>query len=262
MAAALFAALSLLFFLWNRRTKKILRTYHNLYGERDELLAEKQALCSWLDPYVDEDIEMDTLRDSLNRYARKLESIPELGGELDQAIENIQRQLGFLDGKEREAEDLQKKMAQTERAYREERASGEELENQLKIIDLTESVLKEVDSDGEEGFKQEILSDGERILSVLSGGRYNSITFGKDQFIVSGNGQLSLRDTQLSRSTADLLVLSLRLAAVNQMDPHIPMVFDDGFVYMDKERRRMLVDYLKDINRQILDFTTPLGKGE
>lgn len=262
MAAALFAALSLLFFLWNRRTKKILRTYHNLYGERDELLAEKQALCSWLDPYVDEDIEMDTLRDSINRYARKLESIPEFGGELDQAIENIQRQLGFLEGKEREAEDLQKKMAQTERAYREERTSGEELENQLKIIDLTESVLKEVDSDGEEGFKQEILSDGEGILSVLSGGRYNSITFGKDQFIVSGNGQLSLRDTQLSRSTADLLVLSLRLAAVNQMDPHIPMVFDDGFVHMDKERRRMLVDYLKDMNRQILDFTTPLGKGE
>ena len=262
MGAALFGVLSIIFFLWNSRTKKLLRTYHNLYGERDGLLAEKQALCSWLDPYVDEEIEMDTLKDSLYRYAHKLESLPERGGELDTAIENIQRQLGFLEGKEREADVLQRKMAQTEQAYKEEKASGKELEDQLKIIDLAESILREVDSDGEKGFKQEILSDGERIFSALSGGRYDSIAFGKGHFIISGKDRPSLRDTQLSRSTADLLVMSLRLAAVNQMDPHIPMVFDDGFVYMDEERREMLVDYLKGMSRQVLDFTTPKGKGE
>lgn len=257
VAVVFFGASSVIFFLWNARTKNLLRTYHNLYGERDGLLAEKQALCSWLDPYIDEDIEMETLKDSLYRYAQKLESLPDRDRELDVAIEQIQRQLGFLDGKEREAEAIQQKMAQTEKAYKEEKASGRELEEQLKIIDLTESILREVDSEGEQGFKREIISAGEKILAALSDGRYDTIAFGKDHFILSGKDRPSLRDTQLSRSTADLLVLSLRLAAVNQMDPHIPMVFDDGFVYMDEERRENLVDYLKHMNRQILDFTTP-----
>lgn len=53
------------------------------------------------------------------------------------------------------------------------------------------------------------------------------------------------------------MVLSLRLAAVEKMDPSIPMVFDDGFVYLDEERKGRLKDVLQKLNRQVIEFTTP-----
>ncbi|MFR9297338.1 MAG: ATP-binding protein, partial [Aedoeadaptatus pacaensis] len=91
-----------------------------------------------------------------------------------------------------------------------------------------------------------------------SDGRYDKIALSDKGFVLSKADGRWLRETQLSRSTADLLVLSLRLAAIDKMDPSIPMVFDDGFVYMDGDRKERLKEVLKELNRQVIEFTTPL----
>lgn len=261
-----FAAFSFLFaitvFVFRLKTKKALEQYHRRYTQRDELLAKKHDVLEWIDPFIEEDIEMEELYSVLCQYEEKLIELPDYNEDLEDEIASIQRRIGLMEGKAQASANVQKKIVETEKLYRKEKEKASALNRDLEIISMVENILKEMHSEGEARFKQEILRTGERYLSVLSDGRYNQIAFGEDTFVISGENRPSLKDTQLSTSTLDLLVLSFRLAAIEGMDPSIPMVFDDGFVYLDEYRKSRLVEVLKGLNRQILDFTTPKKKGE
>ena len=148
-------------------------------------------------------------------------------------------------------------MQQTTKAYEDERARGEALSKKLALVEACESILRELDDAGRDDFNRAFLEDGSRYMEDLSDGRYKKIALSGDGFVLQKSDGRWLKETQLSRSTADLLVLSLRLAAVEKMDPSIPMVFDDGFVYLDEERKGRLKDVLQKLNRQVIEFTTP-----
>ncbi|MDD7363096.1 MAG: AAA family ATPase [Peptoniphilus sp.] len=262
LATFVFIVISVVFFISSLRTKRAMRQYHQRYTERDELLARKHALYRWFDPYIDEDFDMSQLQNMMRRHATVLTQLPEETDSLDDAVERAQRRLGFIDGEEREVRRLTATLDELESAYAKEKAKKEELNRERQVIDMTESILREVDAVGRDDFQREILSDAEAYLSSLSGGRYDWIALADDYLSIIGPGRPSLKDTQLSQSTADLLVLSLRLAVVERMDPSIPMIFDDGFAFMDGDRRSRLVEILKHLDRQVLDFTTPEMKGE
>lgn len=260
-ASALLAAVcfvvTLVLFILRRMTLRTMKRYHQAFFERDQLLEKKNACFQWFDALTEEDITMEGLADAMMRRGRELEQLP-LDVGLDEKIEALQRQIGHVDARHEEKDALDLKMKQTAKDYEGERARQEQLMKKLELVEICEGMIRELDEAGRDDFQQTLLNDGAAYMRVLSDGRYDRIALSEKGFVISKTDGRWLRETQLSRSTADLLVLSLRLAAIDKMDPSIPMVFDDGFVYMDGDRKGRLEEVLKELNRQVIEFTTPL----
>lgn len=256
LAAVCFAA-TLVLFILRRMTLRTMKCYHQAFFERDQLLEKKNACFQWFDALTEEDITMEGLADAMMRRGRELEQLP-LDVGLDEKIEALQRQIGHVDARHEEKDALDLKMKQTAKDYEGERARHERLMKKLELVEICEGMIRELDEAGSDDFQQTLLNDGADYMRALSDGRYDRIALSEKGFVISKADGRWLRETQLSRSTADLLVLSLRLAAIDKMDPSIPMVFDDGFVYMDGDRKGRLEEVLKELNRQVIEFTTPL----
>lgn len=260
-ASALLAALSfaatLVLFILRRMTLRTMKRYHQAFFERDQLLEKKNACFQWFDALTEEDITMEGLADAMMRRGRELEQLS-LDVGLDEKIEALQRQIGHVDARHEEKDALDLKMKQTAKDYEGERARRERLMKKLELVEICEGLIRELDEAGSDDFQQSLLNDGADYMRALSDGRYDKIALSEKGFVLSKADGRWLRETQLSRSTADLLVLSLRLAAIDKMDPSIPVVFDDGFVYMDGDRKERLKEVLKELNRQVIEFITPL----
>lgn len=256
-ASALLFAATLVLFILRRMTLRTMKRYHQAFFRRDQLLEKKNACFQWFDALTEEDITMEGLADAMMRRGRELEKLP-LDVGLEEKIEALQRQIGHLDARHEEKDALDLKMKQTAKNYEGERARRERLMKKLELVEICEGMIRELDEAGSDDFQQSLLNDGAAYMRALSDGRYDKIALSENGFVLSKADGRWLRETQLSRSTADLLVLSLRLAAIDKMDPSIPMVFDDGFVYMDGDRKERLEEVLKGLNRQVIEFTTPL----
>lgn len=256
LAAGGLFVVALILFVLRRLTLRNIQRYHRAFYERDQLLEKKNARFHWFDNLVEEDITMEELLDAMKRRMKALEHAPFETG-LDEKIEALQRQVGQVDARREEKDAIEKKMEKATKAYKDEQARGEQLSKKLELVEACESILRALDEGGREDFNRAMLEDGARYMDDLSRGRYKKIALSEDGFVLQKDDGHWLKETQLSRSTADLLVLSLRLAAVEKMDPSIPMIFDDGFVYLDEGRRGRLKDVLKKLNRQVIEFTTP-----
>lgn len=256
LAGGVAFVVALIFFILRRLTLKNIQRYHRAFYERDQLLEKKNARFNWFDALVEENITMENLVEAMKRRALELEKAPLETG-IDERIEALQRQVGQADARREEKDALERKMQQTTKAYEDERARGEALSKKLALVEVCETILRELDDAGRDDFNRAVLEDGSRYMEDLSDGRYKKIALSGEGFVLQKSDGRWLKETQLSRSTADLLVLSLRLAAVEKMDPSIPMVFDDGFVYLDEERKGRLKDVLQKLNRQVIEFTTP-----
>lgn len=256
LAAGGLFVVALILFVLRRLTLRNIQRYHRAFYERDQLLEKKNARFHWFDNLVEEDITMEELLDAMKRRMKALEHTPLETG-LDEKIEALQRQVGQVDARREEKDAIEKKMEKATKAYEDEQARGAQLSKKLELVEACESILRALDEGGREDFNRAMLEDGARYLRDLSRGRYKTIALSEDGFVLQKDDGHWLKETQLSRSTADLLVLSLRLAAVEKMDPSIPMIFDDGFVYLDEGRRGQLKDVLKKLNRQVIEFTTP-----
>ena len=257
LVAAVCFVVTLVLFILRRMTLRTMKRYHQAFFERDQLLEKKNACFQWFDALTEEDITMEGLADAMMRRGRELEQLP-LDVGLDEKIEALQRQIGHVDARHEEKDALDLKMKQTAKDYEGERARQERLVKKLELVEICEGMIRELDEAGSDDFQQSLLNDGAAYMRALSDGRYDKIALSENGFVLSKAHGRWLRETQLSRSTADLLVLSLRLAAIDKMDSSIPMVFDDGFVYMDGDRKERLKEVLKELNRQVIEFTTPL----
>lgn len=99
------------------------------------------------------------------------------------------------------------------------------------------------------------------ILSKLTGGRYDSLTFTRSFEALAGNPTLEGKSALLlSKGTADQAYLALRLAicllALPETDS-APLVLDDALVTFDDARLSLALQVLRDFSasRQVLVFT-------
>lgn len=99
------------------------------------------------------------------------------------------------------------------------------------------------------------------ILSKLTGGRYDSLTFTRSFEALAGNPTLEGKSALLlSKGTADQAYLALRLAicllALPETDS-APLVLDDALVTFDDARLSLALQVLQDFSasRQVLVFT-------
>lgn len=93
----------------------------------------------------------------------------------------------------------------------------------------------------------------ETYLSHLTDGEYQTITFESDHFSVTDNKGRSWNAEELSRGTVEPLYIAIRLAFVYSSRETIrfPIIIDDSFVNMDRERRKRVYELLESISKEV-----------
>lgn len=141
----------------------------------------------------------------------------------------------------------------------------EELQSYAKrwsTFAVAKGMIEEVKKVYEEVRQPYVLKEGERIFSQLTEGEYIHLyaPLGEERFIVERKDGIRFEPYELSRGTCELLYLSLRLALANiyrkKQEP-FPLLIDEAFVNIDKNRRKNIVQVLREIakERQVILFT-------
>ncbi|GEM02543.1 Uncharacterized protein YhaN [Halolactibacillus halophilus] len=104
-----------------------------------------------------------------------------------------------------------------------------------------------------------ILAKASEVFRVVTNNRYQSIDYDQDSkqlFVTHRQGTWFLYD--LSQGTLDQVVIAIRLgtAIVLNQSIHLPFIIDDSFVHFDQQRKKCLLNYLNQQDRQSFYFTT------
>ena len=95
----------------------------------------------------------------------------------------------------------------------------------------------------------------------MTKGRYINVIYDDDGITVKhSNGQV-FHPLELSQSTKEMLYISLRLSLIKALQGYykLPLIIDDAFVHFDKERKKIIMDYLRsEVKDQVLYFTCNL----
>ncbi|RIL38987.1 ATP-binding protein [Staphylococcus equorum] len=105
----------------------------------------------------------------------------------------------------------------------------------------------------------EVISEATEIFTHLTNGHYVQVTYANDELMVKQqNGQM-YEPVELSQSTKEILYISLRLSLIKTLKPYypFPIIIDDAFVHFDKQRKEIMMNYLRQMPKdyQILFFT-------
>lgn len=122
--------------------------------------------------------------------------------------------------------------------------------NTLKIAsNLIEKTLKYA----KDNQLPKTLALAETYFKQLTNGYYETITLESDSFYVTDRWGRSWEAEELSRGTVEPLYIAVRLAFVysSRDSIHFPIIIDDSFVNMDKERRQRIYELLDTISNEI-----------
>ena len=131
-------------------------------------------------------------------------------------------------------------------------------------LELAMKVLSDANDELRQRFSPALNQEAARILSALTGGRYQHLTLSRDFSAQAGPGNALPRSAlYLSAGTLDQLYLALRLAICQLTLPGIPLVLDDALVPFDDRRMALALDALAELGRerQILLFTCQEREG-
>ena len=85
------------------------------------------------------------------------------------------------------------------------------------------------------------------------------ITYENDTIMVKHNNGQMYHPLELSQSTKELLYIALRISLIKILRPYypFPIIIDDAFVHFDKQRKSMMLNYLRELAKdyQVLYFT-------
>lgn len=138
----------------------------------------------------------------------------------------------------------------------------ETMQAEFDAIALAVETLREADADIQSRFSPELGRLAAQYMSVVTGGRYESILINRD-FTARTRlaGDVVPRETEyLSAGTLDLMYLAVRLAVCTLALPEdaaCPLILDDTLVNLDAERTAQAMKLLGEIakQRQVILFT-------
>lgn len=106
-----------------------------------------------------------------------------------------------------------------------------------------------------------VIEEARSIFEFVTRGRYINVIYDEQGITVRhSNGQL-FHPLELSQSTKEMLYISLRLSLIKALQGYykLPLIIDDAFVHFDKERKKIIMDYLRsEVKDQVLYFTCNL----
>ncbi len=106
-----------------------------------------------------------------------------------------------------------------------------------------------------------VIEEARSIFESVTRGRYINVIYDDDGIKVRhSNGQL-FHPLELSQSTKEMLYISLRLSLIKALKGYyqLPLIIDDAFVHFDRERKKIIMEYLRnEVTDQVLYFTCNL----
>lgn len=125
-------------------------------------------------------------------------------------------------------------------------------------IELAKGVIEEAYKKMKENITPKFSQELSETIYKISGGKYKKVKMNEDNNLVVEleNGSYAPIDV-LSIGTIDQLYLALRIAILrNIAEEKLPIIFDETFVYYDKERLKNTFEFMnKEIKNQIILFS-------
>jgi uncharacterized protein YhaN len=138
----------------------------------------------------------------------------------------------------------------------------EEIKREYDAISLAVEVLRSADSELQSRFSPELGRKAAEYMSVMTGGKYNSLLINRDFTARAGasDGSPAREAEYLSAGTLDLLYLAVRLAVCELAMPEgekCPLILDDALVNFDSEREAQAMKLLGELakERQVILFS-------
>lgn len=189
-------------------------------------------------------------------------------GELERLLYTVE---GELTGWQRElarTEGVLEQMGDPNRLEEEHSRLEEELARRTEEYDaltVAMDALGEANLTLRERFSPALNQTAGDIFSSLTGGRWNSLSLGRNfSAQAARDGDLLPRaDLSLSAGTANQLYLALRLAICQMTLPGAPILLDDALAVFDDERMALALSFLAELGkeRQILLFSCHSREG-
>ena len=113
---------------------------------------------------------------------------------------------------------------------------------------ILESLQKQLPSQ-----TNEVIEDASRYFNRLTQGRYQEIRIQNMKVVVKNKDEKWLFASELSRGTLDQLLVSIRLAFIENLSSKIalPILIDDGFVNFDSERKQIMLQLIKELSSKL-----------
>ena len=113
---------------------------------------------------------------------------------------------------------------------------------------ILESLQKQLPSQ-----TNEVIKVAGHYFNRLTQGRYQGIQMENMKIAVQKNNEKWLFASELSRGTLDQLLVSIRLAFIENLSSKIalPILIDDGFVNFDSERKQIMLQLIKELSSKV-----------
>lgn len=142
-----------------------------------------------------------------------------------------------------------------------ERVNGRvrKLENTYAALTVALDTLNRAKQELQRRFAPRITRRARELLTALTGGRYDRLSWGEDFSLTAGAGGEDTLRSVLWRSdgTADQLYLALRLAVAEELTKDTPLILDDALARFDDTRLEAALALLRQQaeHRQVILFT-------
>lgn len=144
-----------------------------------------------------------------------------------------------------------------------------EKQQQYDALALSVTALREADAELQTRFSPLISAAAGKLLSELTGGKYDDIVFSKDfgATVKAAADSVGHNILALSAGAGDQAYLALRLALVELAlvgDETCPVILDDALASFDDERAAMALDLIQRLaqTRQVIMFTCHTREAE
>ena len=133
------------------------------------------------------------------------------------------------------------------------------LEDVYAALTIAQQTLQEASMELQRRFSPKITKRAQKLMGILTGGRYNRLRLGEDFTLKAGAEQEDTLREALWRSdgTIDQLYLALRLAVAEELSMDAPLVLDDALVRFDDDRLAAAMEVLRKEaeKKQVILFT-------
>ncbi|MCD1147225.1 AAA family ATPase [Peptoniphilus sp. KCTC 25270] len=268
LGAMIFFGFGILFlgiFLWKQKREKegklVQKQYMALFHLQDQLLYEREEKVKELQiPDSAKSIEekMKELKKEMDTLGKNQSS----GDLWEKSPEReIEIQMAQLDIELKHLEKERIEEGERQIRLKEAKKEREALLFRKEAIEKSRNLLASLSSEKTQDARSQFYGKINDSMEWFTKGRYKNIRKGDEGFYLTDSlhGK-NLHQSQLSTSTLELLLFSIRLSMMDAKgNEEVPILLEDAFVHMDEERSKQLLITMRDFPRQVLWFTSNRG---
>ena len=130
-------------------------------------------------------------------------------------------------------------------------------QTEIAALQLAEDTVRNLSATIHDSFGKDLNKAVSAYAEAFTDGAYAKLSADENLTVRTGSGAKATESSLLSTGAAEQVSLALRLAVAEKMyaGEHLPLVFDDSFVYYDNVRLRSALARLAATGEQILIFS-------